>query len=635
MLQRFAILLLFILVSQPALAERKAALLIGNAAYSTPATALRNPPNDIAGMKAMLEGAGFDVTVLQDGGRAAMSEALGSFEAKVTGADIGLIYYSGHGIELDGTNFLIPVDAKLTSDREVKYETIVLDDLMQALAGVTRLKLVLLDACRDNPFLASMKRLSTRGIPTRGLGRVDSAESNMLIGFATAPGAVALDGDGDMSPYAAALTRHLVTPGLEIEAALRAVAKDVFDATGGKQRPFKTGSLFETVLLGKAIAPPASAVVGQSDPCRDAAAHWAEIRESGSGPMFEDHIRLFPTCAFANLARQRIGGLAPEPALIATTEETECDRLTSTANDPFALASVKPVAFDFIDVSKAVPACEEAIRKAPSEKRFPFQFGRALEKAGRLEEALTQYRKAAAHGNAAAMTNVGWAHETGRGTDQSDEAAMEWYRKAAAGNEAQAMANIGLFYEQGRAVKQDHTEAMRWYRQAAHLGNAGAMTNIGWAYEAAVGVEQNDQEALTWYRKAAEAGDAMAMNNIGVFYAEGRAVKKDLGEALDWYRKAAENGNGFGAHSLALALDEEGPNADPLEAARWMEVALRLGHAEALRQMKDDKRAWSIAFRKELQRRLVAAGVYSGKLDGQMGPSTTGALEAIFGKTGA
>ena len=734
MLLRLAILFLAVLIGQPALAERKAALLIGNAAYSAPATELKNPPNDITAMKATLETAGFEVTVLENAGRAAMSEALAGFEEKVAGADIGLIYYSGHGIEVNGDNFLIPVDAKLASDRDVKYETILLDDLLHALAGATKLKLVLLDACRDNPFLTSMKRLSTRGIPTRGLARVDSAETNMLIGYATAPGDVALDGDGTMSPYAAALTRHLVSPGLEIEAALRAVAKDVYEATNGKQRPFKTGSLFETVMLGDGLAPEASGTVGHNDPCRDAAAHWAEVRESRNKAMLEDHVRLFPACAFANIARQRIADLAPVVTLREATGENDCDRLAAAENDPFRLASTKGVDFYQIDFSRAIPACEEAIRQSPDEKRFAYQLGRALDHGGRFSEAAAAYRtsadlgnhqamrnlailyengegvtqdyteamtwfrksadlgnalamnniglfyrngkgvpedltaalewyrksaaggaaiamqnigdfyelglgvpqdlkesfawyqKAADAGNAASMTNVGWAYEMGRGVERNDTEAMRWYQKAAAAGNAQAMNNIGLFYDQGRAAKKSDAEALNWYRKAADAGNAGAMTNIGWAYASGKGVKRNDGEALQWYRKAADSGDAQAMNNIGTFYESGRTVKKDRAEALSWYRKAAEKNNSYGAHNVAALLEK----TEPEEAARWLETALRLGHADSLKQMRENSRGWSLAFRKALQQRLTDAGVYSGKLDGQFGASSLSAVEAIF-----
>ncbi|GLR49205.1 caspase family protein [Shinella yambaruensis] len=668
MLLRLAILLLAVVIGQPALAERKAALLIGNAGYAAPATVLKNPPNDITTMKATLEGAGFEVTVLQDAGRAAMSAALAAFEEKATGADIGLIYYSGHGIEVNGDNFLIPVDAKLASDRDVKYETILLDDLLHALAGATKLKLVLLDACRDNPFLTSMKRLSTRGIPTRGLARVDSAESNMLIGYATAPGEVALDGEGTMSPYATALSRHLVVPGLEVEAALRAVAKDVFEATGGKQRPFKTGSLFETVMLGKGLAPDASGTIGHNDPCRDAAAHWAEIRESKDKVMFEDHLRLFPTCAFANIARQRMADLAPVVSVREATGETECDRLAAAENDPFRLASTKPIGFYDIDFARAIPACEAAIRDNPQEKRFFYQLGRSLDHGGRFPEALAAYRKAAdlgnhqamrnlailyengegtsqdyaeamrwfrqsaELGNGLAMNNVGLLYRNGKGVPEDLNAALEWYRKSADAGIPVAMQNIGDFYDLGLGVKQDLKEAFAWYRKAADGGSAASMTNLGWALANGRGVKRDDVEAMRWYRKAAAAGDAQGMNNIGTFYENGRTVKKDKEEAMRWYRMAADKGNTYGVHNVAALLDGDVKDADPKEAARWFERALRLGHQESLRQVKENSRAWSPAFRKELQRILTDAGVYTGQLDGQFGPSTVRAVEAIFNR---
>lgn len=240
---------IFLLVAGAATAQTKVALLIANANY-TAVTALKNPPNDIAILRGTLEAAGFDVSILENVTRAEMSAALGAFEEKVENADIGMVYYSGHGIEVNGENYLIPVDAALRSDRDIKYEAIVLSDVIATLSKARAFKLVLLDACRDNPFLRTMKHGLTKGVPTRGLARVDSSESNLLIGYATAPGDVATDGDGATSPYAQALARHIATPGLEIEAALRAVAKEVFEATGGKQRPFKTGSLFDTVVLG-------------------------------------------------------------------------------------------------------------------------------------------------------------------------------------------------------------------------------------------------------------------------------------------------------------------------------------------------------------------------------------------------
>ncbi|CAN7475997.1 caspase family protein [Rhizobium sp. LjRoot30] len=632
MLFRAALFLFALLCFHPAQAERKVALLIGNAAYSAPATELRNPPNDIAAIGAMLTGADFDVTVVTNVGRSAMSAALAGFEEKARGADVGLIYYSGHGMEIGGTNYLLPVDVKLASDRDVKYEAIALDDLLVAMDGVRTLKLVLLDACRDNPFLTAMKRLATKGIPSRGLARVETAESNLLVGYATAPGDVALDGEGDNSPYASALVRHLVEPGVEVETALRAVAKDVFEATGGKQRPFKTGSLFETVMLGPLSATVAPVTKGDVsvDPCRDATAHWTEIKTRKDKALFEEHVKLFGSCAFASLARQEIATLE---AASRVPEENDCDRLAAVANDPFKLATVTGVEFDRLDGRAAVEACKAARAAFPTEPRFFYQYGRALDRTGSYVEAMAEYKKAAEAGSTLAMRNIGILYDNGEGVDKNPKEAMIWFRKAADLGNAASMNSIGYMYESGSGVKADMGEALVWYRKAADGGNAVAMTNLGYAYETAKGVKRNYTEAMGWYVKAADLGNAQAMNNIGVLYEKGQGISQNYKEAMSWYQKAAENNNGYAVNNIAALLDNGrvGP-ADRREAARHMENALRLGHDYALKQMKENTAAWSVEFRKELQQRLKDAGVYNGTIDGRFGRSTIASIEAIFGK---
>ncbi|WP_439627217.1 endolytic transglycosylase MltG [Shinella sp.] len=316
MLLRAVVFVLAVLLLAPAQAAVKVALLIGNAAYADSASTLRNPPNDVAALRSVLEAADFEVTVVENAGRAAMSRALSEFSETAAQAEIGLIYYSGHGIEMNGENFLMPVDATLESDVDVEYETVALGKLVDALSGVKKFKLVLVDACRDNPLFSKMKRPLTRGGATKGLARIESTQSNLLIGFATSPGEIALDGEGDSSPYASALARHLVTPGREVEVVLRSVAKDVFEATKGKQRPYITGSLFETVILGRE-AEEAPATV---DPCRDAAVHWQAVSSRGNVALLEEHVRLFPSCAFASLAKVEIEELLKSSAEQATTE---------------------------------------------------------------------------------------------------------------------------------------------------------------------------------------------------------------------------------------------------------------------------------------------------------------------------
>ncbi|MBT9290210.1 caspase family protein [Prosthecodimorpha staleyi] len=232
--------LLAIGAALPASAERRVALLIGNAAYNQ--GPLRNPGRDVAAMKRALSSIGFElVSAHTDLGRDAMLAAIEDFSDRVRGAEIGLVFYSGHGLEVGGTNYLVPTDARLAAARDVKYETIPLDEIVSALDGATRLRMILLDACRDNPFAVADGR--TKGGGSRGLAVVSAGDGNMLIAYAAAPGAVAYDGDGDLSPFTQALTRNLVIPDLDIRIALGKVRDEVQASTRARQKPFLTMSL--------------------------------------------------------------------------------------------------------------------------------------------------------------------------------------------------------------------------------------------------------------------------------------------------------------------------------------------------------------------------------------------------------
>lgn len=500
---RTVVFMLALFLVGPAQAQIKVALLIGNARYADPALALRNPSNDVAALGAVLEQADFTVTVLENAGRAAMSRALSDFAAKASGADIGLIYYSGHGIEMNGENFLMPVDATLASDLDVEYETVALEKLIASLSGVGKFKLVLVDACRDNPLLGKMKRPLTRGGASKGLARVDSRDSNLLVGFATAPGEVALDGDGENSPYAGALVRHLVTPSLEVEVALRAVAKDVYEATGGRQRPYITGSLFETVRLGpdetgatETVGPTPTETQSSTDPCRDAGTHWSAISTRKDMALLEEHVRLFPGCAFANLAKLEIAALQPleviEPETaqesgIGTTPvtagqaapETACDRLAADPHDAAKIASVAGVELHRINISIALTACRKAIAEFPDDMRLRYQLGRAHQARSAYLFAFEEYSVAAEKGYAAAMSGIGLLHEIGRGGVVQDFVqAKSWFQKADQAGDLTAMHNLVNMLDNSPAAFRNRKEAARYAEGALRGGNTYLLTQM-------------------------------------------------------------------------------------------------------------------------------------------------------------
>ncbi|MFC2252078.1 caspase family protein [Labrys portucalensis] len=228
----------------PAKAElgRRVALVIGNSNYANVA-ALPNPKNDAAKVADTLRKIGFaEVTLAEDTDFRSLNRALQDFASQADGADWAVIYYAGHGIEIANTNYLVPVDAKLASDRDVTFEAVPLDRVMAASEGAKGMRLVILDACRNNPFLANMTRKTATRAVSRGLSRVEP-DGGTLVVYAAKAGEVALDGSGGNSPFVTALTTNLQKPGIEIGKLFRLVRDDVMKATDRKQEPFTYGSL--------------------------------------------------------------------------------------------------------------------------------------------------------------------------------------------------------------------------------------------------------------------------------------------------------------------------------------------------------------------------------------------------------
>jgi len=230
---------------------RRVALVVGNSSYQK-VSGLLNPANDASVVAASLRNIGFDVILLADATREKLTDALRSFAEQVENADWAMVYYAGHGIEIGGTNYLIPVDAKLAADRDAQFEAIPLERVMSATDGARKLKLIILDACRDNPFAARMRQtiplignmgdsIVTRSVG-RGLARANVSGATLVV-YAAKHGQVALDGEGRNSPFTVALVQRIATPGVEISKIFRLVRDDVMEATAGRQEPYTYGSL--------------------------------------------------------------------------------------------------------------------------------------------------------------------------------------------------------------------------------------------------------------------------------------------------------------------------------------------------------------------------------------------------------
>jgi hypothetical protein len=281
---------------------RRIALVIGNAAYEHAAT-LGNPHHDAQAVAAALRRLGFSEVALRlDLGRAAFRQALQAFAGEARTAELALVFFAGHGLELGGRNFLIPIDARLATDNDVEFEAVPLDLVLHAVEGSRRLRLVLLDACRDNPFVQTMAIASGRGRSIgRGLARIEPP-ADTLVAYAAKDGQVAQDGSGANSPYTTALLQQIETPGLEIQFLFRKVRDAVLAATGNQQEPYVYGSLGgEPYYLSPVPAAPAGGQDAEIE-----LAFWRSLDQSRNPDEFREYLRRFPDGTFALLARNRI-----------------------------------------------------------------------------------------------------------------------------------------------------------------------------------------------------------------------------------------------------------------------------------------------------------------------------------------
>jgi hypothetical protein len=285
-------------------AERRVALIIGNGAYeNTPA--LSNPTNDAHAMAGMLHRAGFEVLEGVDLGRAAMEDLLTRFEERAHGADAAVAFYAGHAVQVDGRNYLLPVDARLEQKIDLRRQVPV-DWLVEDAGRARRLALVILDACRDNPLAHSLRARERGANIGRGLAQAQDQPPTTLVADATAADKTAADGAGAHSPFTEALLEHLPTPGLEIGLALRKVRDTVIGRTAAKQQPFTYGSLGGEEFY---LMPGAPQGGGDADANRMEVAFWESIRGGNDPRLYEEYLRRFPDGTFTGLARFQLDDL--------------------------------------------------------------------------------------------------------------------------------------------------------------------------------------------------------------------------------------------------------------------------------------------------------------------------------------
>src|ERR1700681_1048110 len=285
-------ILSMVVAPDAAWADKRVALIVGNSTYQT-VPQLPNPSRDASAVAQMFRDAGFDSVDLQVAvGNLEFKRAIRKFEALADHADIAVLYYAGHGLEISGTNYLIPVDARLASDRDADDEAIPLERMVSSADGAKRLRLIILDACRDNPFVGSMRRerkVANRAV-VGGLGKVEPTSTDTLIAYAAKAGSTADDGDGLHSPFTTAVLKNLTVPGLDVRLAFGRVRDEVLKMTSSRQEPFVYGSLGG----GNISLVPAPAVPREA-PVSDVKADFELVQQIGSVRAWEVFLGSHPT----------------------------------------------------------------------------------------------------------------------------------------------------------------------------------------------------------------------------------------------------------------------------------------------------------------------------------------------------
>ncbi|MDB5514886.1 MAG: hypothetical protein JWQ17_1644, partial [Tardiphaga sp.] len=320
-------------------ADRRVAFVVGNGAYKN-VQPLPNPAIDAKSMARVLRNVGFDVVEGTNLTRDKMTERLLEFGKKAQGADVALFFYAGHGIAINGTNYLLPVDADLKSEMEVKMGSAInIDTTLDQTMGDAKVKLVFLDACRDNPFAAKIRSAaSTRSVNVQiGLAEMKSGEGT-LIAFATGPGQTALDGqEGTNSPFTRALMANIAAPGVEIQQAMTKVRAQVNEETNKGQLPWGHTNLIGAVYLNPVATPAGTATEPANTPAATASAapeveleFWRSIKDSNKPEELNAYLTNYPSGQFKSLALARIASLQDGPSTVTRNLTAGIDPATYT-----------------------------------------------------------------------------------------------------------------------------------------------------------------------------------------------------------------------------------------------------------------------------------------------------------------
>ena len=502
---------------------KRVALVIGNGAYEH-APKLPNPPRDATDVAAKLKELGFEVVLGLDLSMPKFGETMREFSRKVQGADVGLMFYAGHGLQVDGSNYLIPVDADIEATSDLEFQAVKLDTLLGVIEKNTKLSIILLDACRNNPLSRSLTRAVN---PPSGLAP-QSIASGSYIAFATAPGNVAYDGaDTNNSPFTAALLNNIGRENVDIRLMMADVRSDVFQATGEKQLPWENNSLIGRFYFREGATTPEAqdAVNKKALAERDS---FEKARAAGTPQALEDFLREYPDGLFASIARDTIEALGKgKKETVSTLDDVfwETVRESVMADDfqlyldSFPNGTHRDLAQARIDALKQAAAIQGFVMEDGQtySSRESLQKA-ALDKVEELPVMFVQF----------GLVALGFPIADPNGiVDAQTRRAIRAYQ-----------ASIGVT-QTGQLTPRQTVDVVL---AAAAVGDQHAETAIGVMAASGIGFGRNDQVARLWLTRAADRGNKYAQANLAVLYRDGRGGDKDVDKARSLLKSAVEQG---------------------------------------------------------------------------------------------
>jgi TPR repeat protein len=596
----------------------RVALVVGVAHYQA-VNPLKNTIGDAQLVGDTLRRLGFTVTTLIDPERKDFADGVAAFERQAEGADAAVIYFSGHGAEVAGVNYLFPRDAANTSMEAMIGSGLEATRVRQAVLHAKSVRLVILDACRDNPAGGQAVMLKA------GLARETGGLTTEVVTLmAAAPGQTALDGAGDHSPFALALTEALKRPKLTTGELPRFVQSEVQLETNNRQSPDLQGIWvdiywsFDGSISGRDKAE--ADAIAQAREKREKT-FWQTIRNSNDPADFQSYLDQTDQGDFSGLYRplainriRALGGGSAQTVQVATRSAATGDLSAARsayqkADYPGAIRAWKSAAA-LGDASAAYnlgvmaftgQGQGQAKDQAEALKWFA-QAANAGHPGGMVNyglsllngyggpanpaEGVRWLKKAADAGLPSAMGLVGQLYLQGVGVERDPKKGAEWLAKAADAGDGPSMLDLADLYERGVGVGRDEKAAFATYQRAANAGQGAAMVRLGYAYEDGQGVERDLVQAATWYQRAAEAGDAEGMSALGVMLENGRGLPRDFARAADSYRQAANRNDARGLLGLGtLYALGEGVTQDDVTAAQFFQRASDAGSAAATRNL--------------------------------------------------